>query len=56
MLGSKIEASKPHRNVLKLVRVIEKTHMYGARGSFHVLRSINAIKLATQSVLGKIYL
>ena len=33
----------------KVVSVIEMTHMYGARDSFHVLRPKNAIKLLTQS-------
>ena len=49
MLVLKIEASKPPRNDLKNVGVIEMTHMYGAWGSFVILRSKNTVKLPTQS-------
>ena len=48
-LGSKIDASEPPRNDLKVVGVIEMIHMYGARGSFNVLRPKDTIKLLTQS-------
>ena len=48
-LGSKIDASEPPRNDLKVVGVIEMIHMYGARGSFHVLRPRDTTKLLAQS-------
>ena len=49
MLGSKIEASEPPRNDVKVANVIEMTHLYGARGSFDVLIAKITIKLVTQS-------
>ena len=48
------EASKPLGNDLKFVSVIEMTHLYGARESFHPLRTKNTIKLPTQSALSQI--
>ena len=49
MLGSKVEAYKPPINYLKIVGVIEITHLYGASGSFVLLRPKNRVKLLTQS-------
>ena len=50
MLVLKIEASKPSRNDLKSVSVIEMTFLYDARYSFVLLRPTNEVKLSTQSV------
>ena len=49
MLVLEIEASKPLRNGLKVVSVIEITLLYDARYSFVLLRLKNELKLSTQS-------
>ena len=45
-----IEAAKPPRNDLKVVSVIEMTHLYGAVESFVLLRPKTRVKLLPQSV------
>ena len=50
MLVLEIEASKPPRNDLKVVSVIEMTLLYDAGYSSVLLRSKSMVKLSTQSV------
>ena len=49
MLGSKVEACKSPRNNLKVVSIVEMTHLYGASGSFVLLRPKNRVKIFVQS-------
>ena len=49
MLELEIEASKPPRNDLKIVSVIEMTLLYDAQYSFVLLRLEKMVKLSTQS-------
>ena len=49
MLVLEIEASKPLRNGLKVVSVIEITLLYDARYSFVLLRLKNKVKLVQKS-------
>ena len=49
MLVLEIEASKPPRNDLKVVSIIEMTLLYDARYSFVLLRPKSMVKLSTQS-------
>ena len=44
-----IEASKPPKNDLKVVSVIDMTLLYDARYSFVFLRPKSEVKLSTQS-------
>ena len=49
-LGRRLRYVNPLGMTQKVVSIIEMTHMYDTRGSFHVLRPKNTIKFVTRSV------